>query len=147
MKCDRNLINKFLDGEISSNRKSRVKEHIENCAQCCRYYNEIAKITSVLRDAGKPNPPAGVFLRVKRNITPHKAFLLRARFALTAGAVLTLFLAVTGVFSPNGANAELDYYIESQLDALFGEGLRSELTVYEQNWQTQIEILLEEGEL
>lgn len=61
--CEKNefLLNRLIDGELSSGEALDVSEHIENCTICRQQTLEITKLSDHLRRLPSPEPPGDLF--------------------------------------------------------------------------------------
>lgn len=104
------LINKEIDGEITSAEKEQLTQVISNDAQARKSYQELVNIASRLNDVELIDPPRSLFSKIQRSIDPDlykthtnhlpgfwqelQQFLLPKRniaFAFVSGLLIGLF--------------------------------------------------------
>jgi mycothiol system anti-sigma-R factor len=54
----------FIDGELSAETSSRVREHLDECARCCPCHEFHAAFVQFLRHQARQPVPAGLRRRV-----------------------------------------------------------------------------------
>lgn len=92
------LISAMLDGELTAEEESLVKEHIENCTECAQMYEMFALVSGEL-ESDLAGPPADLKDKVMSGIKPakkKKGIIVSLRPYMTAAACLVL---VIGIFA------------------------------------------------
>lgn len=88
------LIQKFVDGELSDKDEETLKEHLKSCKECQNklYYKE--DITALIRKAKEDvNPPKNLINIIIRSITKRKIYRINWRY-IALGAAATLILSI-----------------------------------------------------
>jgi predicted anti-sigma-YlaC factor YlaD len=102
-KCNLKLINQYFDNQIDSIKKTEIKNHINKCNQCKKYYNELKKLNELmLKNVDNPNVNKDFALNVMNQVEskqPKKTnkildFILTHPMKIAAVWILIL-LAVT----------------------------------------------------
>ncbi|MBR4953961.1 MAG: zf-HC2 domain-containing protein, partial [Oscillospiraceae bacterium] len=103
------LISAMLDGELSAEEKSLVKEHIDSCSECAAMYEMFALVSGEL-ESDLAEAPADLKNKVMAGIKPEKkkkGLIVSLRPYMTAAACLVLVIGVVaagrGGFSMNSA--------------------------------------------
>ncbi|MGM0568521.1 MAG: anti-sigma factor family protein [Elusimicrobiota bacterium] len=118
MSCDKNKLNMYIDRELSSAQESEIKKHLKSCSAC----ESFVRAVSLLRNSDKETAPEYVFESIEKKMKV--SFFYSTGLKITAGgAVAAVMLIFFNFFSPNGANAEIEEYINQQFDIMFGEAL------------------------
>lgn len=108
MKCAevKNLLSRYLEGDLDNNAKGALDEHLKTCAGCTRELNELKALVSSLKNIPEVEPPPyfleGVHARLERPSGLNE-FLRRLSVpvyikvpleaaALTAAVILVFFL-------------------------------------------------------
>ena len=99
----------MLDGELSAEEESLVKEHIDSCSECAAMYEMFALVSGEL-ESDLAEAPASLKDKVMAGIKPEKkkkGFIVSLRPYMTAAACLVLVIGVVaagrGGFSMNSA--------------------------------------------
>lgn len=61
MRCDTELLSRFVDGEVQDGRAREVTQHLKTCASCRRELSELHRLNHVLYSWGsvrRPVPPS-----------------------------------------------------------------------------------------
>lgn len=109
------LISAMLDGELSAEEKSIVKEHIDSCSECAQMYEMFALVSGEL-ESDLAEVPADLKGKVMAGIKPEKkkkGLIVSLRPYMTAAACLVLVIGVVaagrgsfGMRADNAASAE-----------------------------------------
>jgi len=106
-------ISEYLDGEIPSSEESRVKQHLKECRQCWRVYEDLKFIKETAGELDDAEPAATVWLAISRQlaaegiIKARKASFWERIFPASfpsslkhslAGAILALIIVATVYF-------------------------------------------------
>lgn len=109
------LISAMLDGELSAEEKSIVKEHIDSCSECAQMYEMFALVSGEL-ESDLAETPADLKNKVMAGIKPEKkkkGLIVSLRPYMTAAACLVLVIGIFaagrggfGTMADNAASAE-----------------------------------------
>jgi predicted anti-sigma-YlaC factor YlaD len=88
----RELISSYFDGELDANQKRLLEEHLKECPECRKEFEEMARFEEVMGKMRLKQPPeeawrvywSSVYNRMERNI----GWIL-----LSIGAIIVLFFA------------------------------------------------------
>ena len=92
----REMLDAYVDRELSADAASQAEAHIAECGPCRRAVEGLTKLREAVRTAaGKPEVPQQLLARVQSSLSPrwHRAVAIQAIAAtLVLAAVLTLFV-------------------------------------------------------
>jgi len=112
----RNKLSAYLDGDVTSEEKSRIEEHLAECAACRETFQELKKTVRHLRNLGELEPPpwlaARIMTRVREEAGREKGLLRRLLSAplcwrISVEAVALVCLSVTGYLVYRNVSSEL----------------------------------------
>ena len=115
------LITDYIDGELSSDIKYKVEQHLLNCSECRRFEEVLQKkVLEPFRGVQKVQPPDVVWEGIKESIvTPKESpiFIIRRPVFALAAAVALIFLTTTFTARLFFINTkQVTEYIEEQAD-------------------------------
>ncbi len=92
----REMLDAYVDRELSPDAASQAEAHIAECSSCRRVVEGLARLREAVRTAaGKPEVPQQLLARVQGSLSPrwHRAVAIQAIAAtLVLAGVLTLFV-------------------------------------------------------
>jgi anti-sigma factor (TIGR02949 family) len=92
----REMLDAYVDRELSAEAATQVEAHIAECSSCRRAVEGLARLREAVRAAaGKPEVPQQLLARVRGSLSPrwHRAVAIQAIAAtLVLAGVLTLFV-------------------------------------------------------
>jgi anti-sigma factor RsiW len=133
MKCPdiENIIQDYIDGELSQERVQHVREHLASCPHCKSYEEAFRAAIKPLRAAEQLPVPESVWLNIKRAIPPQKepgyqpwALVLnvllgeRQRTIIALAASILLAIGLLVVSDMLQTNKVVGSYLGEQLKAL-----------------------------
>jgi hypothetical protein len=82
MKCTeaKPLLSSYLDGAVSGIEMHALQEHMRNCPACHQEYRLLRQTQQLLMNAGRPQPPADLGLKLRLAISREAAESRRPRF-------------------------------------------------------------------
>jgi anti-sigma factor (TIGR02949 family) len=111
----REVLDAYVDGELSVDAATQAEAHIAECSACRRAVESLARLREAVRTAvGKPEAPVEVIERVRSSVSPrwHRAAAIQAIAAtLVLAGALTLFVP-----SVRGAAATALDFLSLKLD-------------------------------
>ncbi|MCL5957965.1 MAG: zf-HC2 domain-containing protein [Chloroflexi bacterium] len=111
MNCDRRLLSDYKDGELSTQKRSEVEEHLKGCAECREVLGAYQSISRAIRALPRYEVPEAVVKGVRDRVetehlgigsAPYQATLLR--FGALAAVALVVVLAASATFRHAPAN-------------------------------------------
>jgi anti-sigma factor (TIGR02949 family) len=91
----REVLDAYVDGELSVDAATQAEAHIAECSACRRTVESLARLREAVRTAaGKPEAPVALIERVRSSVSPrwHRAAAIQAIAAtLVLAGALTLF--------------------------------------------------------
>ena len=94
MKCEkaRELVNFYIDNEISHEEKEELEAHLNICVECKRYYSQILKIHEMLSDDSGLEPREGFTERVIANLPKKRSLWVRFPKPALVGIFSIIFI-------------------------------------------------------
>ncbi len=76
MDCKRakEIIDFYIDGEITQEEKDQLEEHLKTCISCSRYYEDILKLHNILENKEYLEPREGFTQKVISNLPQRRRF-------------------------------------------------------------------------
>ena len=95
----------FMDGEVKSDIKDEIAQHIASCPQCLEEFEALSGVDSYLKNAGEISPPAYFRENIVRKLNESKARrfefnILKLIPVSAALAVFVLFASALMIVSP-----------------------------------------------
>jgi hypothetical protein len=112
MKCKRarKELSAYIDGEVSSRKRTRIEKHLAECSDCEQYKESLVRLVESVREADRIDPSAEFWPVTMRRIRTlmklpgaGRAFAPRLAPALVACLVLAVGIAGWIVLSPDRA--------------------------------------------
>ena len=128
--CDRvrSQVSLDLDGELSMLERAMVSRHVERCAACSSFSDDVATFTSSLRDAPLETPGRLLFVpRLRRSFADVRTATFRAG-AAAAGIAAVLMLA----FGSNAVVGSKGFPRSASSAPAYPQSIDYELTLMEQ---------------
>ena len=134
MHLDNDVLNRYIDGEVSASESEEIRDHIEECEECAGYFHTLnGAIHRLKKVAGSVNEPDGVWNDIVNRLSRKS----HVRWPVwTVGAFAAASLLLMTVLSPRDktATAAIDTYVVSQISYMDGtELVDSWYTDYEES--------------
>ncbi|WP_066188921.1 MULTISPECIES: anti-sigma factor family protein [Gracilibacillus] len=116
MKCNKemvSLMHQYLDGEITTVDKERLRAHLQTCPTCQQHFKELKRAVALVTATNELRPSSSFTRNVMASLPNEKKRMTAKRWIrvhplLTAAAVFFIFM-FTGIFSAWNQEDQLSY--------------------------------------